>query len=55
VGNTHHRVLFLDELPEFNRKSLDVLRQPLEVGHVTISRALVSTTFLASIVLTHRA
>jgi predicted ATPase with chaperone activity len=44
-------VLFLDELPEFNRRSLEVLRQPLESGSVTISRALNSTTFPASFVL----
>src|SRR5262249_5255106 len=47
----HHGVLFLDELPEFNRKSLEVLRQPLEGGQITISRALTSTTFPASFVL----
>jgi magnesium chelatase family protein len=43
--------LFLDELPEFHRRSLEVLRQPLEEGKVTISRALNSTTFPASFVL----
>jgi hypothetical protein len=47
----HHGVLFLDELPEFNRRSLEVLRQPLEEGHVTISRALHSSTFPASFIL----
>src|SRR5271156_4632184 len=47
----HHGVLFLDELPEFNRRSLESLRQPLEEGRVTISRALISTTFPASFVL----
>ena len=40
-----NRVLFLDELPEFNRRTLEVLRQPLEDRQVTISRALSSTTF----------
>ena len=44
-------MLFLDELPEFNRRTLEVLRQPLEDGTVTISRALQSTTFPASFML----
>src|SRR6516165_7338329 len=47
----HHGVLFLDELPEFHRRSLEVLRQPLEQGTVTIARALRSTTFPARFVL----
>lgn len=51
ISLAHHGVLFLDELPEFNRKSLEVMRQPLEEGKVTISRALHSTTFPASFVL----
>jgi magnesium chelatase family protein len=51
ISLAHHGVLFLDELPEFHRRSLEVLRQPLEAGHVTISRALAATTFPASFVL----
>ena len=51
ISLAHHGILFLDELPEFQRRSLEVLRQPLEEGRVTISRALASSTFPASIVL----
>jgi magnesium chelatase family protein len=51
ISLAHHGVLFLDELPEFHRRSLEVLRQPLEEGYVTISRALHSTTFPASFLL----
>ncbi len=51
ISLAHHGVLFLDELPEFHRRSLEVLRQPLEHGAVTISRALTSTTFPASFLL----
>ena len=51
VSLAHHGVLFLDELPQFERKTLEVLRQPMEDGRVTISRAKMSVTYPAQFTL----
>ncbi|HMN93064.1 MAG TPA: YifB family Mg chelatase-like AAA ATPase [Hydrogenophaga sp.] len=47
ISLAHHGVLFLDELPEFPRAALEALREPLESGHIRISRAAVQSEFPA--------
>lgn len=48
ISLAHHGVLFLDELPEYERSALEVLREPLETGVITISRAARQAEFPAS-------
>jgi magnesium chelatase family protein len=51
ISLAHHGVLFLDETPEFTRRVLDLLRQPLEEGRITVARAARTVSFPARFVL----
>lgn len=51
ISLAHNGVLFLDELPEFDRKSLEALREPLESGEINISRVARQTRYLANFLL----
>lgn len=50
ISRAHNGVLFLDELTEFDRRSLNLLREPLESGHINISRAALQLQFLSQFI-----
>lgn len=51
ISLAHHGVLFLDELPEFERRALEALREPLESGYITVARAARAARFPAAFLL----
>ena len=51
ISLAHHGVLFMDELPEFERRALESLREPLESGHITVARAARAVRYPASFLL----
>ncbi|MFN2302071.1 MAG: ATP-binding protein, partial [Gammaproteobacteria bacterium] len=51
ISLAHHGVLFLDELPEFQRRTLEALREPLEAGRIVVSRAAQQVEFPARFLL----
>lgn len=51
ISLAHHGVLFMDELPEFERRALESLREPLESGHITVARAARAVRFPAAFLL----
>jgi len=51
ISLAHNGILFLDELPEFHRNALEVLRQPLEDGYITVSRAVKSISYPARFII----
>ncbi|MBQ7880395.1 MAG: YifB family Mg chelatase-like AAA ATPase [Clostridia bacterium] len=51
ISLAHNGVLFLDEMPEYNRQTMDVLRQPMEDGHITVARNMITVTYPANFIL----
>lgn len=51
ISLAHNGVLFLDEMPEYNRQTMDVLRQPMEDGHITVARNAITVTYPANFIL----
>lgn len=51
ISLAHNGVLFLDEMPEYNRQTMDVLRQPMEDSHITVARNMITVTYPANFIL----